>query len=299
MQHLIGVISCTASLSGSVSAEGSVSGGITLPTVVPPESYSGVTIVTPTEATQVLETSRYYMTDDITVNPIPPNYKDRTIPYDFLGVAPDFLGSLYSEEYVLKNTAYNGWTPSTTAKTIVSAITLPATYAGNTEEYEYYLRWAFDADVKYKSGTTMKYVTVREFEELWQVIAKRPNSRANIAANNFNGNNCSTFYTTGFTDYYDKNGSQTYTWSASYGFYIGATAATFSNSTSDTPTITIKTPAINARCSTTYFSTARAADVDQDNTTMKLTGEMYRVKKGTSPSRRMYDYLVNIYNNPL
>lgn len=297
--HLTGTISGIASLRGSISAIGSMSGELTIPEVVPPQSYSGTVIVTPTEATQVLDTARFYMEDDITVNPIPPQYHDRTIPYDFLGVEPEFVKSLYSEDYVLKNTLYNGWTPSTTAKTIVASETLQDTYAGDLENYEYYLRWKFDADIKYASGTTMKYTTVREFMELWQVLAKRPSSRANIEATNFNGNNCSTFYTAGFTDYYDKNGSRTYTWSASYGIYIGATAATFSNSTTDAPTITIKTPAINARCSTTYFSTARAADVDQDNSTMKLTGEMYRVKKDTSPSRRMYDYLVYIFNNPL
>lgn len=226
-------------------------------------------------------------------------FHDRDIPYDFLGVEPEFVKSLYTASYTLDKTGYASWTPSTTAKAIVSAVTLPETYAGNTEEYEYYLRWKFDAAVAYADGTTMKYVTDREIMELWQVIAKRPSSRANIEAGAFNGNNCSTYFTAGFTSYYDKNGSRTYTWSASYGLYIGATAATFSNSTSNTPTITIKTPAINARCSSTYFSTARAADVDQANTTLELRGEMYRVKAGTGPSRRIYEYTVNIYNNPL
>ena len=227
-------------------------------------------------------------------------FYDRDIPYDFLGVEAELVNdSLYTASYTLNNTLYNGWTPSTTAKAIVASATLSPTYSGNLGTYEYYLRWRFDSDIRYKSGTTMKYVTVRNFLDLWQVLAKRPSSRANIASTNFNGNNCSTYFTAGFTDYYDKNGSSTYTWSASYGFYIAATAATFSSSTSDTPTITIKTPTINARCSTTYFTTARAADVDQANSKVKVTGEMWRVKKESSPSRRMYDYLVDIYNNPL
>lgn len=226
-------------------------------------------------------------------------FHDRAIPYDFLGVEPEFVKSLYTASYTLKNTAYDTWTPSTTAAAIVAASTLPDTYAGNTAEYEYYLRWKFDANIAYASGTTMKYATDREIEEVWQVIAKRPSSRANIAAGAFNGNNCSTYFTAGFTSYYDKNGSYTYAWSASYGLYLVVAAATFSSATSDTPTITLKTPAINARCSTTYFSTARAANVDKDNSTVKLTGEMYRVKAGTSPSRRMYENLVGIYNNPI
>ena len=260
---------------------------------IPPPTYTGPTEVTPTDETQTLETDGLMLAENITIHPIP------TDPYDFLGKDPEFVKNLYSAEYALKNTLYKSWTPSTTAKAIVAAVTLPDTYAGDLGEYEYYLRWKFDSDIRYNSGTTMKYVTIRNLMELWQVLAKRPSSRANIEADNFNGNNCSTYFTAGFTDYYDKNGTQTYTWSSSYGFYIAATAATFSNSTSDTPTITIKTPTINARCSTTYFATARAADVDQENSKVKVTGELWRIKKGTSPSRRMHDYLVDLYNNPL
>lgn len=226
-------------------------------------------------------------------------FYDRDIPYDFLGVAAEKVKDLYTAQYTLKNTGYDTWSPSTTAAAIVSSSTLPDTYAGDMANYEYYLRWKFDADIKYASGTTMKYTTVRELEEMWQVLAKRPSSRANIEANNFNGNNCSTYFTAGFTDYYDKNGSRTYTWSASYGFYLAAAAATFSNSTSDTPTITIKTPAINARCSTTYFSTARAANVDKDNSKVKVMGELWRVKVDSSPSRKMYEFAVDIFNNTI
>lgn len=223
----------------------------------------------------------------------------RDSPYDFLGQEPEKVKDLYSQQYVLGNTGYATWTPSTTAAAIVSSSTLSPTYAGDTSQYEYYLRWQFDASIAYASGTTMKYATDREIIELWQVIAKRPSSRANIAADSFNGNNCSTYFTAGFTSYYDKNGTYTYTWSASYGLYIAATAATFSNSTSDTPTITIKTPAINARCSSTYFSTARAANVDQANSRLALKGELWRVRADTCPSRQMYERVVDIYNNTL
>lgn len=226
-------------------------------------------------------------------------FYDRAIPYDFLGVEPEFVKSLYSAEYALDDTDYTTWTPSTTAAAIVKSKTLSETYAGDLANYEYYLRWRFDSDIQYASGTTMKYADVRNLMELWQVLAKRPSSRANIQADNFNGNNCSTYFTAGFTDYYDKNGTRTYTWSSSYGFYISATAATFSNSTSDTPTITIKTPAINARCSSTYFSTARAENVDQANSKIKVTGELWRVKKDSCPSRQMYEFLVGLFNDPL
>ena len=224
---------------------------------------------------------------------------DVNVPFDPLGKNLEFVKSLCNDSYALEDTDYASWTPSTTASAIVASKTLSPTYAGDTANYEYYLHWKFDAVVNYAAGTTKKYATDREIVEMWQLLSKRPSSRVNIEANNFNGNYCLTYLSPGFTSYYDKNGTRTYTWSASYGLYIGATAATFSNSTTDTPTITIKTPAINARCSGSYFSTAMAAAVDQENSTVKLVGEMYRVKANTSPMKKMFERIVNIYNNPL
>lgn len=223
----------------------------------------------------------------------------RDSPYDYLGQEPEFVKNLYSAQYLLKDTLYNGWTPSTTAKAIVASVTLQDTYSADMATYEYYLRWQFDSNIVYASGTTMKYAIDRECMELWQILAKRPSSRANITADNFNGNNCNTFISPGLMSYYDKNGSYTYTWSASYGFYIGATAATFSNSTSDMPTVTIKTPTINARCSTTYFSTARAANVDQNNSKVAVRGELWRVAKDSCPSEHFYQNVVGIFNNTI
>lgn len=251
--------------------------------------------ITPTKTEQIAVAKGKFTTGAVKVAPIPNNYG----PFDFLGVEPEHVKNLYTYSSALSDTGYNTWTPSTTASAIVSSSTLSPTYAGNTAEYEYYLRWRFDADINYASGTTMKYAPDREIMELWQLVAKRPSSRANIQADNFNGNNCSTYFTAGLLSYYDKNGSYTYTWSATYGFYISATACTFSNSTSDTPTITFKTPTINARCSTTYFTTARAGNVDKANSTVKLIGDLYRVKADTCPSRKMYEYLVDIYNTQL
>lgn len=227
-------------------------------------------------------------------------FHDRAIEYDFLGVEPECVNaSLHSAQYTLNNTGYASWTPSTTASAIVSSSTLSPTYAANMAAYDYYLRWTFDCSVAYASGTTMKYTPRRECMEIWQVLQKRPSSSANITADNWNGNNCATFFSPGYLQYNDKNGTLTYTWSASYGFYISAAAATFSSSTSDTPNITIKTPAINARCSTTYFTTARAANVDQAKTKLALKGQLWRVKHDSCAIRQMYGYVVDIINDTI
>lgn len=41
---------------------------------ITPERYTGALQVTPSEHTQVLDTSGFYMSGNITVNPIPQNY---------------------------------------------------------------------------------------------------------------------------------------------------------------------------------------------------------------------------------
>lgn len=250
------------------------------------------TTVTPNDTQQTIVLAGKFTTGDIKVDPIP-----RTVN-DFLGRDAEYIRDIHSHDYVLSSTGYNSWTPSTTASSIVAAQSLTA-FAGDLANYEYCVRWLFDAGIKYNTGTTQKAIILREVEEVWQVIAKRPSSLANIGANNFNGNNCSTYFTAALMDYYNTSGTRTFTWSASYGLYLSMTAATFSNSTSDTPNITIKTPAIYARCSNTYFSTARAADVDKANSKMAIKGELYRVKKDSSPSSIMFGHVVNLYNDSI
>ena len=73
-------------------------------------------------------------------------------------------------------------------------------------------------------------------------------------------------------------------------------ASTFSNSTSGNPTVTVKTPTINARCHNSYFATARASELDQANSKVKLVGKLYRFEK-TGAIRDMYDDFYKRYNS--
>ena len=82
--------------------------------------------------------------------------------------------------------------------------------------------------------------------------------------------------------YGSTTGTLTYTWAASYGFYFSATAPAISSTTAVSPTITPKTPVFNARCSTTYLSTANAGLVDQENSIWWIRGaKVYRAKHET------------------
>lgn len=217
--------------------------------------------------------------------------------YSSLGDNAEFIRETYNYQVALKNTSYNGWTPSTTAKTIVSAKNAD-TFTADMENYEYLLRWRFTYNPVYAEGTTLLAAPEKEYSEIWQAIIKRPSNLTNMAEANFNGNTCVTLFTAPILVYFKTDGTRTYTFSTSYGVYPTVTAATFSNSTSNTPTVTIKSPAITARCSATYFSTEMAGAVEQDDSIVKVKGEFYRAKTGTL-ARYVYGHLVDIYNNGL
>lgn len=61
-------------LDGELSQEASLDGTLTLPKTVDMPPYEGEYTITPTDLTQILETSGLRMTDDIVINPIPNNY---------------------------------------------------------------------------------------------------------------------------------------------------------------------------------------------------------------------------------
>ena len=205
--------------------------------------------------------------------------------------------NVHSFSAALEDTDFASWTPSTTAAIIVASSNKTAR-AINTADYDYLIRWFFDADIKFNSGTTMKAVPNRQTCEMIQAIIKRPSSYTALQTPTFTGNGCVTLYTAPLFDYYNTSGTRTLAFSASYGFYMSAVAATFSSSTSDSPNLTIKTPSISTRCNSSYFAVARGADVDQVNSTVKLRGELWRVKRG-STAEAMYTDAVNIYHNPL
>lgn len=217
-----------------------------------------------------------------------------TLLWDYRGDECEFVKEVYNAETELEDTNFPSWTASTTASAIVATATAD-TFVADMVNYEYLIRWKYRFDAEYTSGATLKAMPYRECAELWQVLLRRPNSLANIAAGNYAGNGCLTYFSAPLNAYYNTSGALTYTYSISYGIYPAVTAATFSSSTSDTPTVTVKTPTVNARCSSTYFGTARKAYIDTAST-FKLKGELYRIKTGGA-ARNMYENLIDIYNN--
>lgn len=209
-----------------------------------------------------------------------------------------YLDNFYTKEFSLSETLYNGWTPSTTAKDIIASVTAGTFSAANMSDYEYYIVWESGLDPVYTGSPTLKALTQLSRAYQVQEIFRRPSSWANIGADTFNGNACATVFGSSFLRYYGTTtGTSTYTWATSNGFYFTLTAATFSNSTAESPTVTVNTPKLSAKCSTTYLSTTNAGLIDQTATLGFITCKIYRVKRN-GILRGIYEGTVDCINTP-
>ena len=214
--------------------------------------------------------------------------------YNYMGKNAEFVQTLFDDEVALADTLFASWTPSTTAKAIVATETA-TTFVADMANYEYLIKWESSFVPVLNSGATKKAQLIWEGADQYQVLCKRPSNLANIESENFNGNVCSTYFTIPFLRYYNTSGTATYTYAISYGIYPALTASTFSSTTSDSPTVTVKTPTINARCNASYFATARASELDQANSKFHRVGKLYRIKP-VGAVRGMYADFYSRYN---
>lgn len=213
-------------------------------------------------------------------------FYDMSRDLSWLGAGAEQIeGQFYEKIDTLDNTLYNRWTPSTTAKAIVAATTLSSEkfVAEDVHDYTYYIIWEGGCELEYTGTPAQTALPLFARGLVIQALAKRPSSWTNIESSNINSIVNQAAYTGTFLRYYGTTtGSLTYTWTASYGFYLGATAPVISSTTVTSPTITPKTPAFNARCSTNYFSTANAALLDQEKSVWWIRGSgIYRAKSNT------------------
>lgn len=279
MTQLYGTLTPNGSLSGNLSGNSGLSGSLGKIIIQPP-FYTGPYAVTPDDQTHVLATNGMQLTDDITIEKIP---------------EPELVRVVCDQEFSLADTNFPNWTPSTTAAAIKASQNI-TTEVLDMAAYEYILKWETSFFAAYQSGATMKAQVIYETADQYQQIRRQPNNLANLQALNFNSNTCTTYFTCPLMRYYTTAGASTYTHSLSYGIYPALVAATFSNSTSLTPTMTVKTPTINARCNSSYFAVARAPELDQANSKIHMVGKLYR-QKIPGEVRAMYEEMYQRYIN--
>lgn len=283
-----GLVTATETISNS----GYIKAGTTKSESYQLDRQTGKT-VTPTDAEQTAVDAGKFVTAPVLVGPIPNTYMPKSA-WSWMGVNPEKLDLDYSLTLALGATNFPSWTPSKTAGSIRATANVE-TFSADMANYEYFLHWTFRIDAVTTDGATLKAQIIRECQDAWQHLLRRPNTVGTVESKDFVGNGCVTVMTAPLLVYYNTSGNRAYTYSNSNGIYPTVQAATFSNSTSDTPTVTIKAPVIYAKCHDSYMTTARAAELDTDKTKMYLTCEVFRVPIG-GIARVAYGNVIDTYN---
>ena len=210
----------------------------------------------------------------------------------------EYVRRLYSGSFNLKDdTSFDSWTASTTAGSILATASLSdAKFTADMENYEYLLWWKIRIAVAHASGATLKAMPIWEGADSVQSVFRRPNSIATLTSKDKAGNACATQSTAPLLTYYNTDGAVKYTFSNSYGLYGTVQAATFSDSTALTTTVTPKRPILYARCSSSYFATGRKAQVDSANSTFYLTCDLYKMPITQYGQTKLYEGLADTYN---
>lgn len=301
----------TSGSSGTVSAIGSKTSQ--LPT-------QGATTITPTTSSQTAVASGKYTTGAITVDPIPSQYiiptgtvnivSNGTVdvsqyasadvavpatPTSYLGTNPVKIADYTGEKVYLSSTAFTTWAPSTTAL-VLSTTANAGTAVLDLANYDYCIIWTSESVFTYNASAANTSKTIKQSHSIYQGIYKSPNGLTALVNKNYNANRCTNLFSGGVIEYYNQNSAHTMTYTVSTAMYPTSTAATFSHSTSDTPTMTVKTPVFRIVCNNTYLSAATAGNIDASNTYYKYWGELWRVDKD-STIFGMYKNIVNAYND--
>ena len=200
--------------------------------------------------------------------------------------------------YKLEDTGFATWTPSTTATTILANTNIGTYTMTDIQNYDYYIFWRFDFVPVYVAGATMQNAVSRYVASSVGIAYSKLSNSLNWLVNgthntsNTNGSASSTYY---MISYYNSNGEEAATASA-YGVYCN-TNSTYIFSISGT-TLTVKTGDVKANCHATYFSTARAAELDQSKSKFTIKVDVIKTDHNT-PFGKTVDELSYIYNNPL
>lgn len=253
--------------------------------------YKGNTIATmDASGVKTLETEGKYCEDDITVS----YAKPASDTYSYLGKNPVKIADYPAQTVALEDTDFATWTPSTTYTTIYASSNA-GTAVLDLANYNYIILWFFDIEYKYDVAESSGSKALRTCQCMQQSIYKNPNGLTALSAQNFNGNYCTPLFTAGLIDYYTSS-ARKLAYTNGVAAYLYAVSATFSSSTSNTPTLTVKTPSIRFVCNNSYLTAANCAKIDKANTKFTLRGELWRVDKD-STMQGMYRNIVGLYNS--
>lgn len=214
--------------------------------------------------------------------------------YDWIGENAQEIYDSGVKTYLLKDTLFDSWTPTTTATKMIDAATL-TTITADFTQYDYVGILEFNADLKYNVAAANAQMT--RFIQYWPSYAGTfPFSAADFEGDTesssligvINPTSTYLFYLNTSLELTSANNS-----------YNGIYAVQQNNNylTIAGNTITVTQPEIQMRASSTYWSTTQCGNVDKDNSKVFIRVRVYRVAKGSDDYHAMKQAAKDIYQN--
>lgn len=217
--------------------------------------------------------------------------------YGWLGGNVQYLGKIYEWNGTLNDTRYSSWTPSTSTSTILSSQSSVAqfTIPDRTQETYYVItRWGMD--FAYNSGTTMTYAPINYAFAGVSSYYNYPSSHVEVISGDYSGFSSYPIASQSYLWYYNSSGTLT-GGAVNYGpAYSNAQTSWAISVSGNSVTVVLNRPLISARCSTTYFTTARAANIDTANSTIKCRLDLFKGSRDDLATHR-YRLITDIYND--
>ena len=209
--------------------------------------------------------------------------------YAMFGPNTEYLGRKVTDIVNLKDdTDFDSWTASTTYHTLkVAHSTNDMLLSIDGTNYVYAVVTTQYCSIKHLAGATLKATPIAHCCVCYSFCFPYPSLRSDLEGA-YTMNMALSGQVYGIR-YYNSTGTDSFSANQAYGVYSTG-APTISLNTAQ---IALKLGAINCRCNTSYFATARKPEIDSENTNMVRTVDVYRTPCNDSAM----GWIVNNYRN--
>lgn len=194
--------------------------------------------------------------------------------YGWLGPNVEYVGKLYEWNGTMADTTYADWTPSTSSATILSSVSSAFTFTRDaTDTSSYYLVGGWDNKFVYNSGTTLQAASTHFVSMGVYTIYPTFNnysSYINSTFDTWSSRSTMSFY---YLEYYNTSGNLT---GQAISYAPAYNTTSISMQSSNNTTYNFYRPSLSARCSSTYFSTSVAPQLDLTASTLNYRIDVFK-----------------------
>ena len=198
--------------------------------------------------------------------------------YDWLGANTEYIGSVSKTFNLSSDTSYDSWTATTSQTTILAAPSVSDyEITIDCNNYDYTIMQIAKCVPAYSQGATMVNTPEAYVRVEYIGVGFFGDNYAEVSTGNFTSVTSNNYFQKICLFYYGSIRMSMGT--TSYGPMYVSNPSISVAATNGVGSVNVKRSAIYARCSTTYFATDRASEIDSQNTNMTIEWRAYRTPK--------------------